>query len=78
MVAITNNTRGPLSFRVQGKAKDGVPPTESVEAGETKDIDVDTESARYKGHVLSGAISVPGGAAKKAGAAPEMSNTGRK
>jgi len=73
MVAITNNTRGTLNFKTTAKPKDGHPVMESIEPDETKDIDVDTESARFKGAVIAGAISVPGGVAKKAGAAPEPS-----
>jgi hypothetical protein len=76
MVQVTNNTRDELSFNTTGKPKDGHPQTDSIPAGETKDIDVDVEDPRFKGFVLAGAVSVPAAVARKAGAVPEP--TGRK
>lgn len=62
---ITNNTRDTLDFIVSGKAKNGVPPTDFVEAGETKDIDVDVNDPVVQGRIRSGAISVPERIAEK-------------
>jgi hypothetical protein len=38
-----NPTRETIDLIGKGPAKDGVPPTESIAAGETKALDVDTE-----------------------------------
>lgn len=62
---ITNNTRETMSFTLNGKAKDGNSPTDSIEPGETKDLDVDAESAQVKGRIFAGAISVPAKIAEK-------------
>jgi len=67
MTKITNNTRETMSFTVAGNPKDGHPQTDSVEPGETKDLDVDLESAQVKGRILAGAITVPAATARKAG-----------
>ncbi len=62
---ITNNTRETMSFVLNGKAKDGNPPTDSIEPGETKDLDVDPESAQVKGRIFAGAVTVPAKVAEK-------------
>lgn len=69
MTKITNNTRQTLDFVVAGKAKDGVPPTKSIEPGETADLDVDVNRSQFRGRVLSGAITVSQAVADKAAAA---------
>jgi hypothetical protein len=63
MPEITNNTNDEMSFRVGKK-------TDSIPAKETKDLDVDMESAQVKGRIIAGAISVKGAAARKAGVEP--------
>ena len=63
MPEITNNTNEEMSFRV-GKKLDSIP------ARESKDLDVDMESAQVKGRLIAGAISVKGAAARKAGIEP--------
>jgi len=65
---ITNNTREVMDFIVKGAAKDGVPPTDSLKPGETRDIDA-VDNATYQGRVLAGAITVAGTA--RATAAPK-------
>jgi hypothetical protein len=69
MPEITNNTTDTLDFVVSGKAKDGVPPTESVGPGETKSVDA-IDSARFRGYLASGAISVKGSRAAAKADAP--------
>lgn len=78
MVKITNNTREVMDFNVPGNPKDGVPHTESLAPGETRDVDVDTESAQFRGRVLAGAITVPSRQAAKvetAAASPPHART---
>jgi hypothetical protein len=40
MPQITNLTTQALDFVVKGEPKDGVPPTESVQPGETRNVDL--------------------------------------
>ncbi len=68
MPKITNNTREVMDFIVKGNAKDGVPPTESIKPGESRDIDA-VDNATYQGRVLAGAITVA--SATRAAAAPK-------
>lgn len=67
---IENLHRDTLNFVVDGKPnKDGVPPTESLEPKESRDIDIpDTDSARAQiaAYVASGLIKVSGAGAKAA------------
>ncbi len=72
MPRLTNNTRETVDFVVKGTAKDGVPPTESLAPGETRDIDA-IDNAAFKGRVVSGLITV--GAAR--GAAPASKDSGK-
>jgi len=71
---ITNNTRDPLDFVINGKAKDGNAPTATVQPGETADIDV-VENAQFEGRVLAGAITVPTRTASKVEAAATDGST---
>jgi hypothetical protein len=66
---ITNQHRtDTLNFLVKGNPKDGVPPTDSIGPGETKDIDLrDNESAEVKGMIIAGLIRVPASEAKRLG-----------
>jgi len=66
MPEITNNTNEEMSFRV-GKKLDSIP------AKESKNLDVDMESAQVKGRIIAGAITVKGGAAKALGVEPASS-----
>jgi hypothetical protein len=69
---LTNTTRDQtLDFVVKGEAKDGVPPTESLAPGETRNLAVDPESAAIKGALVAGVITVESGkAAAKSEAQP--------
>lgn len=63
---ITNRLNITRDFVVKGEAKDGVPPTESLAPGETRDIDVaDPESGILQGMVVGGAIEIGGGRAHR-------------
>ena len=55
MPRLTNMTRDVLDFIVRGAPKDGVPPTESIAPGETRDID-GVENATYHGRIAAGAV----------------------
>jgi hypothetical protein len=58
---ITNRLSVTLDFVVKGEPKDGVPPTESLAPGETRNIDVaDPESGVIRGRVIGGAIEIGG------------------
>lgn len=61
---ISNNTRETIDLIVEGKPKDGVPPTKHIAPGATEDLNV-VEDARFQGLVLAGAISVPARVADK-------------
>ena len=57
-VEITNHSRRTLDFIVSGKPRNGVPPTDHVEPGETKVIDLaDPGSAQLYGYVHAGLVS---------------------
>lgn len=56
MAKITNLSRQGLDFVVG--VKNGAAITENVPAGETRDLDVDLNSATVKGRVASGLITV--------------------
>ncbi len=68
MPRITNNTREVMDFIVKGAAKNGVPPTESLKPGETRDIDA-IDNTTYQGRVVAGSIAVV--ASGRAVAAPK-------
>jgi hypothetical protein len=72
MPRLTNNTRETIDFIVKGAPKDGVPPTESIAPGETRDIEA-VDNATYKGRIAAGAITV--GATR--GAAPVAKDSGK-
>lgn len=57
MPRLTNNTRETIDFIVKGNAKDGVPLTESLKPGETREIDA-IDNATYQGRVVAGSITV--------------------
>jgi hypothetical protein len=56
MAKITNNGREKLDFNVG--VKDGQAVTDHIEPGETKDLEVDMESATIKGRIQAGLITV--------------------
>lgn len=56
MAKVTNISRTGLDFIVG--VKDGAAITEHVKAGETRDIEVDLESATVKGRQASGLITI--------------------
>lgn len=58
MPRLTNHTRETVDFIVKGDAKNGVPPTANLKAGETRDISNVVENATYRGRIASGMISV--------------------
>lgn len=53
---VTNVTNQRLTVMVKGEAKDGDAPTDSVEPGETKTLDVDPENPSFKGLLFAGAL----------------------
>jgi hypothetical protein len=57
MPRLTNRTRETIDFIVKGNAKDGVPPTESLAPGETRNIDA-IENATYRGRLASGLVTL--------------------
>jgi hypothetical protein len=57
MPRLTNRTRETVDFIVKGVAKDGVPPTESLAPGETRDIDA-IDNATYRGRLASGMVDI--------------------
>lgn len=60
MAKITNNTRGTMDF-ITG-VQDGVAVTDSVKAGETKEVNLmDPNDPVVRGRILAGAISINGG-----------------
>lgn len=66
---ITNTSRyNTHNFVLNGKAKDGVPPTGHVGPGESDDLDInmDVEAAHLKALASSGEVSVPASIAAKA------------
>jgi hypothetical protein len=66
MPNLINRTRETVDFIVKGNAKNGVPPTESLASGETRNIDV-IENATYRGRIASGVVALVGrGAAASA------------
>ena len=67
---ITNRTRQTLDFIVAGAPKDGVPPTGSIEPGETKDLDVRADDPVLAGRMLAGAVSVEAARSVKPASAP--------
>ena len=65
MPPVTNLTDIVIDFVVKGEPKDGVPPTESVAPGETKNVDfLDEQAGEVVGRVAVGAIRI-GGQAKQ-------------
>lgn len=58
MAKITNTSRETLNF-ITG-VKDGVAITESLKAGETREMAVDEADAQYQGRLVAGLISVDG------------------
>lgn len=74
MARLTNTTRETISLIVKGDAKDGVPPTESLAPGETRDIDA-VENASYRGHLAAGALLASTISPRPSRAAPAAENT---
>ncbi len=58
MALIKNLTTQGVDLVVRGQAKDGVPPTAHIPAGQSKDIDVDLDSQSIKGMAFGGAIEI--------------------
>ena len=52
---VTNHSREMLSFRLRGGKAD------SLEPGETRDIDIDPDSAQNRARATTGLITVAGG-----------------
>jgi hypothetical protein len=51
-----------LDFPVKGEPKDGVPPTESLQPGESRNIDLrDPDTGVIVGMVVAGLIEIGGG-----------------
>lgn len=57
MARLTNTTKETISLVVKGAAKNGVPPTESLKPGETRDLDV-VENGAYRGRIKMGSLVV--------------------
>jgi hypothetical protein len=55
MARLTNATKETISLIVKGAAKNGVPPTESLKPGETRDLDV-VENGAYRGRIKMGSL----------------------
>lgn len=55
MVRLTNTTKEIISLVIKGAAKNGVPPTESLKPGETRDLDV-VENGAYRGRIKMGSL----------------------
>lgn len=53
---LTNTTRETIDVIVKGEAKDGVPPTDSVAPGETKNVNADPENVAFRGHLFAGSL----------------------
>lgn len=68
MVRVTNLTRAGMEFNVG--VKDGAAVTDHLKAGETRDLEIDVESATVKGRLAVGAISI-GAPARRATAKTE-------
>ncbi|QDM32095.1 hypothetical protein FNL55_12685 [Tardiphaga sp. vice352] len=58
MAKITNLTRDTMSF-ITG-VRDGAAVTESLKAGETRDIAVDLADAQLQGRILAGSVGIEG------------------
>ncbi len=58
MALIKNLTTQGVDLVVRGQAKNGVPPTAHIPAGQSKDVDVDLDSSRIKGMAIGGAIEI--------------------
>jgi hypothetical protein len=57
MPRLTNATKETISLVVKGPAKNGVPPTESLKSGETREIDA-VENGAYRGRIKMGSLVV--------------------
>jgi len=57
---LTNTTDNPIELVVKGDAKGGVPQTEVIAAGETKNVSVDTENSWLKGNLAMGTLTTEG------------------
>lgn len=68
---VTNVTSERQVVIVKGEAKDGNPPTDSVEPGETKTLDVDPENVTFKGLIFAGALVEEQRSTRKAAAKEE-------
>ena len=68
MARVTNLTRAGMEFNVG--VKDGAAVTEHLPAGETRDLDIDVESATVKGRLAISAIKI-GAPARRAAAKTE-------
>lgn len=55
MPRLTNTTKDTISLVVKGAAKNGVPSTESLKPGETREIDV-VENGAYRGRIKMGSL----------------------
>lgn len=62
---VTNNSLETISFMVEGKSKNGVPPMDYLRSGETKDIAVLKDDPVVAGYIKAGVISVPAAVAAR-------------
>jgi hypothetical protein len=53
---VTNTTRERLTVIVKGEPQNGDAPTDSIEPGETKTVNVDPENPSFKGLLFAGAL----------------------
>jgi hypothetical protein len=66
MPKVTNTTDQTIDFIVGPAGKDGVPKTDSLGPGETKNLDIDMDTPRIRSRLRTGVITMEGAAAKKA------------
>jgi len=66
---LRNDTRETVNVVLKGEAKDGTPPTDSIEPGETKTLAVDADSPWLKALIDTGALSRLDSESRKAPAA---------
>jgi hypothetical protein len=66
MPKVTNLTDQTVDFIVGPAGKDGVPKTDSVAPGETKNLDITMDTPRVRSRLRMGVIEMDGAAAKKA------------
>lgn len=53
---VTNTTRERLTVIAKGEPQNGDAPTDSIEPGETKELNVDADNVSFKGLLFAGAL----------------------